>query len=55
MSCEVCSNKATIKYQLHFKEYPKQIIMMCKRCLKDLENEEITKGDLHVTHNSNLY
>ena len=33
----------------------KNLIALCRRCHNDAHSGELTKGDLHVVHNSNLY
>ena len=61
IKCEVCGRVAIDIHHVNGrwnKENSNNIenlIALCRRCHVDAHSGELTKGDLHVVHNSNLY
>ena len=57
IKCEVCGNKAVDIHHIDINRNNNNIenlIALCRRCHQDAHNGVLTKGDLHITHNSNL-
>lgn len=50
MKCVVCGNIGKIEVEIK----NGVIVMLCKRCNRDLIEGELTKGDLHIAHYANL-
>lgn len=60
IACEVCKNKAIDVHHIYGRggDDPNRIenlIALCRKCHEMAHKEELTKGDLHVIHNSKLY
>ena len=61
IKCEICGNKAVDIHHINGRWHPvnsnliENLIALCRRCHDQAHSGELSKGDLHVAHNSNLY
>jgi len=60
IKCEVCGNKSVDIHHIYGRTGPQSddidnLIALCRKCHNDAHSGELSKGDLNVTHRSNLY
>lgn len=61
ISCEVCGNKAVDIHHINGRWHKENsndidnLIALCRKCHVLAHSNELTKGDLHIVHKSNLY
>ena len=60
IKCEVCGNKAVDIHHINGRyandsNEIENLVALCRKCHQDAHNGILSKGDLHVVHNSKLY